>query len=527
MSQSPQVNVQAASAVAHPGQIQPEARSEGAAVAISSRRHLSADRAQGSGLSLPVTQVDPVVIDIHSPYDGRLVGAVSGTTPAEVDTIIDAMCRTRTRLSRQRRHDILIRARELLSTSAEEFAELISAESGIALVTTRREVGRAADVLLFSAHAALSDTDAMPAADIGVQPRDRVILARQTPLPGIILAITPFNHPLNQVVHKVAPALAADNVVLLKPSEKTPLTALLFRNLMLDAGLPADHFHVICGDAQALTERALSRNEVTMVSFTGGTAVGRELIARAGYRRVLLELGGCDPMIVTRHADLELAADKAAEGAFGNSGQRCTAVKRLLVEQEVEQEFVDLLVAHARAMTVGDPSCPTTDIGTLITSEAAAQTDRWVQDAVRGGALLLSGGERVGAAGYAPTVLSRVEPDMDVVAQELFAPVAPVQSFAGRQAALAMANSTRYGLSAGVFTRDLEEATWFAERLECGSVNINEIPGYRTERSPFGGIKDSGLGLKEGVMEAFHNYTYTKVVTIPWSSLWASASPEQ
>lgn len=478
------------------------------------------------GVSVPVAGAAPlpggaVVLEVRSPYDDHLVGTVACTAPGEIDEIIDEMSRHRVRLSRQRRHDLLARARELLCSDAGEMARLISAESGIALRTARREVGRAADVLLFSAHAALSDTDSLPAADIGSQPHDRIILARQTPLPGIIFAITPFNHPLNQVVHKVAPAVAGDNVVLLKPSEKTPLTALRFGELMRAAGLPETHFRVVCGDAGELTDRALSRSDVLMVSFTGGTAVGRNLISRAGYRRMLVELGGCDPLIVTKNADLALAAERTAEGAFGNSGQRCTAVKRVLVEHEVVDDFVALLVSHAEAMAVGDPLCDTTDIGTLITPEAAAQADRWVQEAVTAGAVLRCGGVRVGRAGYAPTVLTGVKPHLNVVAQELFAPVAPVQSFTGRDAALELANATRYGLSAGVFTTDLNEAAWFAEGLECGSVNINENPGYRTERSPFGGIKDSGLGIKEGVMHAFHNYSYTKVVTMPWSSRWA------
>jgi putative phosphonoacetaldehyde dehydrogenase len=274
-------------------------------------------------------------------------------------------------------------------------------------------------------------------------------------------------------------------------------------------------FLVVTGDPREIGDELITNPNSDLITFTGGVAVGKMIAARLGYRRCVLELGGNDPLIVMEDADLEEAATLAAGGSYKNSGQRCTAVKRILVHRDVADRFVDRLVEKTAAVKHGDPAHPATDMGTVIDEPAARLFERRVADAVGRGAKLLIGHERRGAL-YAPTVLDRVEPEWELVREETFGPVSPVIRFAGIDEAIKISNSTAYGLSSGVCTNRLDYIQRFVAELQVGTVNVREVPGYRIESSPFGGIKDSGLGYKEGVIEAMRSFTNVKTYSLPW-----------
>jgi aldehyde dehydrogenase (NAD+) len=317
------------------------------------------------------------------------------------------------------------------------------------------------------------------------------------------------------VVHKVAPAIATNNRVVLKPSEKTPLAAFALADILYEAGLPPPMLSVVTGDPREIADTLLTSADVDLVTFTGGVAIGKAIAARAVYKRQVLELGGNDPLIVMEDADLEEAATLAASGSYKNSGQRCTAVKRMLVHERVADRFVELLVEKTHAVKFGDPLDPATDMGTVIDEAAACTIQARVEDALARGAKLRAGNTRRGAL-YAPTVLDRVDAAMPVVKEETFGPVSPVIRFGDIDAAIAIANSTAYGLSSAVCTNRLDYITRFVRELNVGTVNVREVPGYRLESTPFGGIKDSGLGYKEGVQEAMKSFTNVKTYSIPF-----------
>ena len=409
----------------------------------------------------------------------------------------------------------MMRAGALIAERREEIARGITLESGLCLKDTLYEVGRASDVLLFAANQALVDDGEVFSCDLTPHGKSRKVYTLREPLQGAITAITPFNHPLNMVSHKLAPAIATNNRVVLKPSEKTPLAAFVLADIFYEAGLPPEMLSVVTGDPREIADELLTNPDVDLITFTGGVAVGKAIAAKAVYKRQVLELGGNDPLIVLEDADIEEAATLAASGSYKNSGQRCTAVKRMLVHERVADRFVELLVNKTKALKYGDPLDPTMDMGTVIDEPAARSMQARVEDAVARGARLLAGNVRRGAL-YAPTVLDGVTPDMPLVKEETFGPVSPVIRFADIDAAIAIANSTAYGLSSAVCTNRLDYITRLVQELNVGTVNVREVPGYRLELTPFGGIKDSGLGYKEGVLEAMKSFTNMKTYSIPF-----------
>jgi putative phosphonoacetaldehyde dehydrogenase len=320
---------------------------------------------------------------------------------------------------------------------------------------------------------------------------------------------------MNQVAHKVVPAVATNNRMVLKPSEKVPLSALRFAEILYEAGLPREMLTVVTGDPREIADEMLTNPAVDLITFTGGVAIGKSIAAKAGYRRIVLELGGNDPIIVMEDADLDEASTLAAQGSYKNSGQRCTAVKRMLVHESVASRFTEQVVEKTRAWVHGDPGDPHTDMGTVIDEAAARLFEARVDEALAHGARLLCGHRREGAL-YAPTVLDRVRPEMTLVREETFGPVSPILTFATIDEAIRMANGTAYGLSSSVCTNRLDYITRFVQELQVGTVNVREVPGYRLESTPFGGIKDSGLGYKEGVQEAMKSFTHTKTYSVPW-----------
>ena len=453
-------------------------------------------------------------LTVKSPYDGRITGVVSLAGRSHVEQAIQAALGKPALLTRFERSAVLDRARIALEARAGEFASLITSESGLCIRESRYEVGRALDVLRFSAIEALRDDGQIFSCDVSPHGKARKIFTLREPL-SLGVAIAPFNHPLNQVAHKVAPAVAAGAPLILKPSEKTPLTALRFAELLYEAGLPGSMLSVLLGPTEEIAEPLVRDPRVELVSFTGSVSVGKRLAEIAGYKRLVLELGGNDPLIVFEDADLDLAVHLAAEGAYRNSGQRCTAVKRILVQESIAKDFTRCLVEKTREYKCGDPMDPDTRVGTVIDEQSAIYLQSVVKEAVLAGAEILIGGERKGAL-MQPTVIASVPRDCRMVVCESFGPLAPIMTFKDIDDAIALANSTAYGLSSGVVTNSLDQAIQCVKRLRCGTVNVNEVPGYRIESSPFGGIKDSGLGLKEGVIEAMKHFNFVKTFSLPW-----------
>ena len=454
-------------------------------------------------------------IAVHNPFTRELVGSVPKATLAEVQRAYALAHALRPKLSRFERSNILHRAAALVRERVDAIAALITSESGLCLKDTRYEAGRVADVLMFGANECLKDDAQTFACDITPHGRKRRVHTQREPLLGVISAITPFNHPMNQVAHKVVPAVATNNRMVLKPSEKVPLSALYFADLLYEAGLPPAMLSVITGDPREIADEMITNPAVDLVTFTGGVAIGKYIAAKAGYRRIVLELGGNDPIIVMEDADLDEASTLAVSGSYKNSGQRCTAVKRLLVHASVRQRFTDLVVDKTRAWSFGDPGDPKVEMGTVIDEAAALLFESRVDEAVAQGARLLAGHRREGAL-FAPTVIDCARPEMAVVREETFGPISPIIAFSSIDEAIAISNGTAYGLSSSVCTNRLDYITRFVNELQVGTVNVREVPGYRLELTPFGGIKDSGLGYKEGVQEAMKSFTNLKTYSVPW-----------
>ena len=454
------------------------------------------------------------VLEVRYPFTGEVVGTVPMATVDDVRRAFAAARAYKPKLTRYERATIMQKAAELLRGRVAQASDLITRESGLSKKDSTYEVGRVCDVLTFSAMEALRDDGQAFSCDLTPHGKNRRVYTRREPLLGVIAAITPFNHPMNQVAHKVAPSIATNNRMVLKPSEKTPMSAYYLAELLYEAGLPREMLRVLTGDPREIADELVTNENVDLVTFTGGVAVGKSIAAKAGYRRIVLELGGNDPIIVMEDADLEEAATLAAQGSYKNSGQRCTAVKRMLVHESVADRFVEMLVARTLAWTYGDPMDPKLEMGTVIDEPAAKLFEARVNEAVAQGAKLLVGNRRQGAL-YSPTVLDRVDPKMTVVKQETFGPVSPVIRFGSIDEAIAIANGTAYGLSSAVCTNRLDYINRCVAELHVGTVNVREVPGYRLELTPFGGIKDSGLGYKEGVQEAIRSFTNLKTFSLP------------
>ncbi len=455
------------------------------------------------------------VIEVRYPYTGELIATVPKATLEDVRRAYRVARDYKPSLTRYERYKILMRAGELIASRLDEISRTITLESGLCRKDSLYEVGRASDVLLFAANQALVDDGQVFSCDLTHHGKSRKVYTLREPLLGVITAITPFNHPLNQVIHKVAPAIATNNRIVLKPSEKTPLTAFVLADILYEAGLPPEMLSVITGDPREIADEMLTNPDVDLVTFTGGVAIGKYIAGKAVYKRQILELGGNDPIIVMEDADIEEAATLAASGSYKNSGQRCTAIKRMLVHEAVADRFVELLVQKTQALKYGDPMDPNMDMGTVIDEAAAIQFEAAVNEAIADGAKLLVGNIRRGAL-YSPTVLDHVDPEMRVAKHETFGPVSPVIRFRNIEEAIRISNGTAYGLSSSVCTNRMDYITRFIRELKVGSVNVREVPGYRLELTPFGGIKDSGLGHKEGVLEAMKSFTNCKTYSLPW-----------
>lgn len=452
-------------------------------------------------------------LEVRVPYDGAPFATVYAAGAGELEQAVEAARHAGPAMrgmTREDRSAILRKAHALLLDRREEFARVISSESGKPLREGRLEVERAAATLLFSseeAHRLAGEVVPMDASAAGA---GRMAMTVREPV-GVIAAITPFNFPLNLSVHKIGPALAAGNTVVHKPASATPVSAILLARLMLDAGLPAGALNVVTGPGAATGDFLVEHPHVRMVTFTGSAEVGLRIRARAGMKRVTLELGNNSALIVDGDADLEEVVARAVPGAYAHSGQVCISVQRIFVQEKAREEFTERFAAAARGLRIGHPLEEATAVSSLITASEAARVEQWVAEAVAAGARLVCGGARHGST-VEPAVLAGVPGEARVFAQEAFGPVAGINGYEQLDEAIAMVNRSDYGLQAGMFTRDLERAFYAAARVEVGGFLINDVPQFRVDQMPYGGVKLSGTG-REGPRYAIEEMTEPKLIS--------------
>ncbi|MGA0301750.1 MAG: phosphonoacetaldehyde dehydrogenase [Paracoccaceae bacterium] len=458
------------------------------------------------------------VVDVRYPYTNEVIGTVPAGTAEHVRKAFEIAAAYEPKLTRYERQQILFRAAELIRARREEIAHWLTLELGICKQHSLYEAGRSYDVFTLAGQLAIQDDGQIFSCDLTPHGKSRKIFTKREPVRAIS-AITPFNHPLNMVAHKIAPSIATNNCMVCKPTELTPLTALTLADILYEAGLPPEMFQVVTGWPQDIGDEMITNPNIDIITFTGGVPVGKMIAQKAGYRRCALELGGNDPLIILNDLDaddLEKAATIAVAGATGNSGQRCTAVKRILVQESIADKITPLILEKAKAIRFGDPQDPETQLGCVISAEAAALFEQRVLDAEKAGAKILYHPGRNGAL-LPPIVVDHVPHDSELVMEETFGPLVPIVRVPDDDdAVMAISNSTAFGLSSGVCTNNLIRATKYIEGLNVGTVNIWEQPGYRIEMSPFGGIKDSGNGIKEGVLEAMKFFTTVKTFSLPW-----------
>ncbi|MBK8616141.1 MAG: aldehyde dehydrogenase family protein [Anaerolineales bacterium] len=458
------------------------------------------------------------ILEVKNKYDGSTVGALPTASPEDLNQAIDAAERAEDIMAEMpayKRAEILLRTATLLRERSEELAKVIAAEAGKALKFARSEVDRAASTFTIAAeeakrlHGETIPLDAVPSGEgyFGFWTRRPV---------GVIAAISPFNFPLNLVAHKVAPALAAGNTLVLKPATTTPLAAVILCQILQEAGLPAGAINLVVGSGGTVGEWLITDERVDKITFTGSPEIGRHILAVAGIKKVTLELGNTSPVIIAPDADLDFVASRCALGAFYNSGQVCISVQRIYSQKEVYEPFAEKFIKATESMVVGNPLDERVDVGPMIDSKEVDRIEGWVREAQGSGAKVLTGGKRDGTV-YYPTILSDTNNEMKVIAEEVFAPVASVISSDDFESSLKQANDSKFGLQVGVFTKDIDRVLKAVKRLNFGGVIINDTPNFRADHMPYGGNRQSGLG-REGVKFAMEDMTNIQLVAIRLNS---------
>jgi phosphonoacetaldehyde dehydrogenase len=457
-------------------------------------------------------------VPVFYPYTGEEIGSVPAGQAEHAREAFAIASAYKPTLTRYERQQILMNAARIINDRKAELAPIITAELGISLADALYECGRAYDVYSLAGMLCIQDDGEIFSCDLTPHGKARKIFTTREPLRAIS-AITPFNHPLNMISHKIAPAIATNNCIVCKPTELTPLTAIWLADALYEAGLPPQMLSVVTGWPGDIGDEMITNPDYDLITFTGGVPVGKMIAAKAVYKRQVLELGGNDPLIICNDlsdADLAKAADLAVAGATKNSGQRCTAVKRILVQESVADRFVPLVLDRAKALRFGDPMDPKTELGCVVHEKAAATFEARVFAAEAMGAKILYHPGRKGAL-LPPIVVDHVPHESELVMEETFGPIVPIVRVPDDDVqTMAISNSTAFGLSSGVCTNDFRRMRAYIDGLVVGTVNIWEVPGYRIEMSPFGGIKDSGNGYKEGVVEAMKSFTNVKTFSLPW-----------
>ncbi len=450
---------------------------------------------------------------VHNPYTGQRIADVCQASQAEAEGAAQATVEAAPvmrNLPAHARAMFLHKIAASLQARQEEFSSTITGEAGKPIADARREVGRAIQTFTIAAEEAKRIGGEIVPLDSSPGMESYLGIVRRFPI-GPILGITPFNFPLNLVAHKVAPALAAGNPILIKPAPQTPLTALLLGEIAVGAGVPPGALNVVPCDTQ-VAEQLVVDSRFKLLSFTGSAAVGWMLKAKCGKKKIVLELGGNAGVIVEPDADLDWAVQRCATGGFGFAGQTCISVQRIFVHQSIVEVFTTKLLMQVARLRAGDPTEESTAVGPLIDQGAARRVEAWIEEAVSQGARLLLGGKRQGSVVDA-TVLSHVSPTMKVSSQEVFGPVVTITPYRLFEEALAALNNSEYGLQAGVFTKDVTRLFHAFQKLEVGAVLANEIPTFRADHMPYGGVKDSGIG-REGVRYAIEDMTEPRLLVL-------------
>lgn len=456
-------------------------------------------------------------LSVHNKYSGAVIGAVAVASPIEIEVALASAQRAASimaKLPTHMRSKVLFDIANGIAARREALANLIAQEAGKPIRAARLEVDRAANTFQVAGEEARRIHGETLALDASPHGEGYFGFWWRRPV-GVVGAITPFNFPLNLVAHKLAPAIASGNAFILKPAEQTPLTAVALFEIMLAAGLPPEAGQLLQGPGETVGNAIVVDPRVGKITFTGSAAVGRLILARAGIKKVTLELGNNSPVIVAADADLDYAAQRCTLGAFAHSGQVCISVQRIYCDQAVYEEFSHKLVAATKQVQVGDPLLDGTDVGPMIAESEAQRIEHWVNEAQAGGARLLIGGQRDGAI-YMPTLLDQASPEMRVMQQEVFAPLASLIGCKDFDDSLQQANETNYGLHAAVFTRDIDRVFKSLRQLDFGGVIINDMPAFRVDHMPYGGTKQSGLG-REGVRFAIEEMTNIQTVAIKTS----------
>jgi acyl-CoA reductase-like NAD-dependent aldehyde dehydrogenase len=451
-------------------------------------------------------------VEVRSPYSGEVVARIAKAGADEARAAIDAAEQAMAEpLPAHKRAEILVRVVSGIARRHDEIAAQITAEAGKPLKAAKVETSRAMSTYTFSAVEARKLAGEVVPMDAAQAGEGKLAFTLREPI-GIVGAISPFNFPLNLVAHKIAPALAAGCAVVLKPAGQTPLSALTLAELEDEAGLPPGWLNVLVGPANEIGDVLVEDERVKAITFTGSSEVGWGLRERAARKKVLLELGNTTPVIVQADADVEEAASKLAAHAFSFAGQSCISVQRIYVQQPVYDDFVAQFVPKVEELVVGDPADPETDVGPVIDESARERILSWIDEAREGGAKLLTGGELDGEL-IQPTVIANATPDLKVCHEEVFGPVCVVNRYGSLDEAIELANGTRYGLQAGIFTNDIRAALKAAQELEFGGVTVNEAPTFRSDQMPYGGLKDSG-NTREGPAYSVRELTEQRVVVI-------------
>ncbi len=451
-------------------------------------------------------------IDVNDPYDNSLVDTIPAGSKQDVEVALSAAVKgfeITKRMTVYDRAQVLYKAAGLISGRLDEFATVIAREGSKTINEARKEASRCVNTLTIAAEEAkriLGETipfDSFPGGE------KRRGFYYRFPI-GVVLAITPFNDPLNLVAHKLGPAIAAGNAVILKPATVTPLSAIKLVEVLIEAGLPPQAIQLITGYGSQIGDPLVSDERVRMISFTGGVEAGKQIASKAGIKKIGMELGSDSPVIVWKDADLKLAVESCVSGAFWAAGQNCIGVQRLLVHRDIYDQFTADFVALTKKYQIGDKLKEETDMGPMITETEAKRVEQWVAEAADKGAHVLTGGGRKGAL-VEPTVLENVPGDVKIHCEEVFGPTVNIYPVDDLDKAIAEANALPYGLLAAIFTRDLETAFKAAYELDCGGVMINDSTDYRLDSMPFGGVKYSGLG-REGLKFSLQEMTEPKVV---------------
>jgi acyl-CoA reductase-like NAD-dependent aldehyde dehydrogenase len=454
-------------------------------------------------------------IEVRSPHDDAVLARVPACGPKEIDRAVAAAraALDAGTLAPWQRAEILDRAAQLLAERTEEFARLIASEAAKPIRTARTEAQRAVSTFTFAAVAARTlagDVVPLEASAVGA---GKLAFTLRVPI-GVVGAISPFNFPLNLVAHKLAPAIAAGCPVVLKPASQTPLSAITLARLLLEeCGLPAEQLHVVTGGGGTVGNALVDHDDVAMISFTGSPDVGWGIRARAPKKKVGLELGNNAPLILEPSGDLETAAKKISVAGFSHAGQSCISTQRIYVHESIHDRFVDTLVPHVEGLVVGDPLDEATDVSALISTGERDRVQSWIDEAIAGGAEVLAGGKVRDDGLLMPTVLGDVTPDMKVCALEVFGPVVAIAKYRDLDDAFRLANDTRYGLQAAIFTSELAAALQAARRLDFGGVLVNEVPTWRADQQPYGGVRDSG-NTREGPLWAVREMTEERLVVL-------------